>query len=77
MKRLIQNTMKGPWIFLAPLAFFMSAFIFLPVLGTFIDSFLRDVTFLSNRFTGLDNYLWMAKDRGFRQGLVAHAGKFS
>lgn len=69
MKRLIQNTMKGPWIFLAPLAFFMSAFIFLPVLGTFIDSFLRDVTFLSNRFTGLDNYLWMAKDRGFRQAL--------
>lgn len=53
--------------FLLPLMIFVVAFILVPVLGTMVDSWYLDVTFLKARFAGLGNYLWLIKSPGFWQ----------
>jgi multiple sugar transport system permease protein len=57
------------YAFLAPLAVFLLAFIFVPVVGTFATSMIQDVTFLPKRFLGLENYRALLADPGFRQAV--------
>lgn len=56
-------------LFLAPLLFFVTAFILIPVIGTTIDSTLLDVTFLKRKYAGLNNYRWMLQNPGFWQSI--------
>ena len=60
--------MLGYW-FSLPLILVTFIFIFLPVTGTFISSFFRDVTFMSNRFLGLQNYGRLFTDVHFWQSV--------
>jgi multiple sugar transport system permease protein len=55
--------------FIAPLVAILMAFVFVPVVGTCIDSLYREVTFLPRAFIGLGNYQSLASDPGFRQSL--------
>ena len=52
-----------------PLVSFVVIFILLPVLGTLADSLFLDVTYRPRRFTGVDNFIWLFKDPGFRRAL--------
>ncbi len=56
-------------LFLMPLVLLVAVFILVPVLGTLIDSLYLDVTYLERRFVGLENYLRLFADPGFRQAL--------
>jgi len=69
MKVYTFKELKESYFFLLPLLIFVGAFILVPVLGTMVDSTFRDVSFLKNRFIGLDNYLWLIQSPGFRQSL--------
>ena len=51
--------------FLLPLGMFILGFLLLPVLGGFWMSLWRDVTFLSRKFIGLENYTRMFQDFQF------------
>lgn len=51
--------------FLLPLLMFILGFLLLPVLGGFWVSLWRDVTFLSRKFIGLENYMRMFQDFQF------------
>jgi multiple sugar transport system permease protein len=55
--------------FMFPLLFFLSALIMIPVLGTLADSLYRDVSYLSRKFIGLENYVALAKDPAFWRSL--------
>jgi multiple sugar transport system permease protein len=55
--------------FIAPLVAILLAFVFVPVVGTCIDSLYREVTFLPRAFIGFGNYQSLASDPGFRQSL--------
>jgi len=56
-------------LFNLPLVLFTVAFILVPVGGTFFTSLYRDVAFLPDRFTGIQNYLRLAADVHFWQSL--------
>lgn len=62
----IRELVKG-YAFLAPVALLLLVFLFLPIAGTFADSFTQDVTFLPKRFVGIENYRALLYDPGFRQ----------
>ncbi len=62
-----KDNIKTSLIFLLPLFLFITFFIFIPVLFTFIESFFRDVTFLERKFIFWKNYLYLIKDEGFWQ----------
>ena len=57
------------YFFILPLLFFIFAFIFLPILGTFITSFTRDIIFLEKKFVLLENYKSLINDKAFWQSL--------
>lgn len=57
------------YAFLAPLAAFVAAFVIVPVIGTFANSLMQDVTFLPKEFVGTGNYRALLSDPGFRQAL--------
>jgi multiple sugar transport system permease protein len=56
-------------LFMLPLLLFVLGLIVIPVLGTLADSLLRDVTFLPEKFIGLENYLALARDPAFLRSL--------
>jgi len=56
-------------LFLLPLLLFVGALILVPVLGTFLDSLFRDVTFLPRRFIGPENYRALLADPAFWSSL--------
>jgi multiple sugar transport system permease protein len=56
-------------LFILPLLLTVGIFILVPVLGTVANSFLRDVTFLPERFIGLANYRALLHDGAFWQAL--------
>lgn len=56
---------KDAYIFNAPLILIAFAFIFIPVAGTIITSLYRDVTFLPEKFLGIENYLRLFGDLHF------------
>jgi len=57
------------YAFLAPLSAFVAVFVIVPVIGTFADSLMRDVTFLPKRFLGPENYRALLTDPGFWQAM--------
>lgn len=61
---LARDHVRGLW-FLAPLFGFVGLLILVPVLGTLVDSFLRDIIYLPVRFVFLDNYRYLAGDPDF------------
>lgn len=63
-KSSIKNTFEA-YLYNLPMLLIISAFILLPVFGTFIISFFRDVTFLPTKFIAFDNYLRLFSDAYF------------
>jgi multiple sugar transport system permease protein len=55
--------------FMLPLLLFVLGLIVIPVLGTLADSLFRDVTFLPEKFIGLENYHALARDPAFWRSL--------
>lgn len=55
--------------FLVPLILVIVIFIFFGVLVTIADSLFRDVTYLSKKFIGLNNYAALLGDRAFWQSI--------
>jgi multiple sugar transport system permease protein len=60
---------RSAWGFNLPLVIFTLAFILIPVGGTLLTSLYRDVTFLPDRFVGLQNYLRLFSDLHFWQSV--------
>lgn len=65
----IKNTIEA-YLYNLPLLFIISAFILFPVIGTFIVSFFRDVTFLPTKFIAFDNYLRLVRDAHFLDSIL-------
>lgn len=63
-----RETRDAVW-FVLPLVLFTLAFIVIPIGGTFVTSLYRDVTFLPDRFGGLQNYVRLIGDVHFWQSL--------
>lgn len=55
--------------FNAPLILFALLFILIPVIGTVATSLFRDVTFLSDKFLGMENYWRLFRDIHFWQSI--------
>ncbi|MGA8263798.1 MAG: sugar ABC transporter permease [Ignavibacteriaceae bacterium] len=71
MKAFSQNNdKKQGFIFNLPLILVVLIFIIVPVAGTLITGFLRDVTFLPEKFIGLENYQRVFSDIHFRDSLI-------
>jgi multiple sugar transport system permease protein len=60
---------RDAYAFNLPMILLALLFIIIPIIGTLITSFLRDVTFLSSKFIGLDNYYRLITDRNFLESL--------
>lgn len=60
---------REAWKLLFPLVAFLTLFIAVPVGGTLVNSFFRDVSFLSREFIGLRQFQWILQDPGFRSSL--------
>lgn len=58
------------FIFILPLALFLTFFTLYPVGGTIVTSFFRDTTFLEKKFIFLQNYLLLFGDKAFYQSLT-------
>ncbi len=63
--------MRDAWLeaapFMLPLLLLIGIFVLVPVLGTILTSFFRDVTFLPTKWTGIDNFQALATDASFGQ----------
>lgn len=55
------------WLFIAPLLLFVVIFVFLPVIGTLINAFFRDVAYLEKAFVLFDNFSSLLSDPAFHQ----------
>jgi len=63
------SELKESYAFILPLIIFILTFILLPVLGTFINSFFRDISFLQRRFIMFENYKQLFNDSGFWEAI--------
>lgn len=66
----INSEKKEGLIFNLPLISVILIFIVVPVVGTFISGFFRDVTFLPEKFIGLENFKRLLSDIHFRDSLI-------
>jgi multiple sugar transport system permease protein len=55
--------------FILPLVVFVIVFILLPVIGTVISSFYKDIAYIAKEYSGLNNFRTLVKDHGFLQSL--------
>lgn len=69
MKNYTIRELVESYSFIIPLIIFISIFIFLPVLGTIITSFLQDITFLEKKIIFFENYKRLFSDSSFYQSL--------
>jgi multiple sugar transport system permease protein len=69
MKNKHSYEIRDAYLFNAPLIIIAFVFIALPVLGTLITSFYRDVTFLPEKFIGIENYRLLLADAHFGQSV--------
>jgi multiple sugar transport system permease protein len=68
LRKLYRREALTGWTFVLPLMVFLVAFVLVPVAGTVVSSFFRDVTFLpGNEVVGLRNYARMLSDSAFWQ----------
>jgi trehalose/maltose transport system permease protein len=51
--------------YLAPILVFVTVFVLVPVIGTFVDSLFRDVSYEPRTFVGLQNFVTLARDGDF------------
>lgn len=65
----VDRQTRSALLFNLPLVLFTIAFIVIPIGGTFVTSLFRDVTFLPDRFAGMQNYLRLFGDLHFWQSL--------
>ena len=56
--------------FISPVLLFVLLLVALPVIGTLVNSFIRDVPFLTRKFVGFGNFARLFKDPGFRGSLL-------
>lgn len=61
------DELRDAYLFILPLILFTVAFVLLPVGGTLVSSFFREVTFLTQRFVGWLNYQRLVFDPHFWQ----------
>jgi multiple sugar transport system permease protein len=66
----IYSEKKEGLIFNLPLILVVLVFIIIPVVGTIVTGFFRDVTFLAERFIGLDNFKRLLSDVHFRDSII-------
>lgn len=66
-KKYTLKEIKEASLFLLPLFTFILLFIFIPVVGTFITSLFKDVSFLEKEFILFSNYQRLISDSQFRQ----------
>lgn len=59
---------------LAPMLVAVSVFILVPVIGTFVDSLFRDVSYEARSFVGLQNYTTLARNADFWRALAFTLG---
>lgn len=62
-----RGDVREAWLFNAPLVVFAAGLILLPVAGTLVTSFFRDVTYLQDKFVLFANYARMLDDPLFWQ----------
>lgn len=62
-----KEELRDAYLLILPLILFTLAFVLLPVGGTLISSFFREVTFLTKRFVGWVNYQRLLSDPHFWQ----------
>lgn len=65
----VYKEVRDAYLFNLPLILFALIFILIPVVGTLMTSFMRDVTFLPNKFLGLENYSRLLRDLHFWQSV--------
>lgn len=71
MTQFIKNgEQKQGIIFNLPMIFVVLIFIVVPVVGTFVTGLFRDVTFLPEKFIGLENFKRLLADIHFRDSLI-------
>ena len=66
----LNSDKKQGFAFNLPLILVVLIFIIVPVAGTLITGFFRDVTFLPEKFIGLENYRRLFTDIHFRDSLI-------
>jgi multiple sugar transport system permease protein len=66
----INSEKKEGLIFNLPVILVVLIFIIIPVAGTFVTGFFRDVTFLPEKFIGLENFKRLLTDIHFRDSLI-------
>ena len=66
----LNSDKKQGFVFNLPLILVVLIFIIVPVAGTLITGFFRDVTFLPEKFIGLENYRRLFTDIHFRDSLI-------
>jgi multiple sugar transport system permease protein len=64
-----KDELRDALVFVLPLVLFTMAFVLLPVGGTFISSFFREVTFLTKKYVGWLNYQRLLFDPHFWQSV--------
>ena len=67
MKDYTFKELRESYTFLAPLIIIILVLILLPVIGTFITSLFKDVSFLEKKYIGLENYKNLLGDGRFWQ----------
>ncbi len=60
-----RKEVRTSYLFNLPLLLVVIGFILIPVIGTLITSFFRDVTFMPSEFLGLDNFKRLLGDENF------------
>ncbi|MCD6276938.1 sugar ABC transporter permease [candidate division WOR-3 bacterium] len=59
------SELRESYAFILPLMIFILIFVLLPVLGTFINSFFRDISFMQRKFILFENYKQLFNDSDF------------
>ncbi len=65
----LRNDTGLAYLFNSPLIIITLIFVFIPVVGTLVTGFYRDVTFMPNKFLGLANYERLFEDIHFWQSI--------
>jgi len=65
MKTRLKKEIKTAYLFVSPLVFIIFIFVFIPILGTCLNSFFQDIPFLPRKFVGIKNYIFLIKNQDF------------
>ena len=65
----ISSDAKSAYLFNAPLVIVAIIFVLIPIVGTFVTSLMRDVTFLPQKFLAYENYQRLFGDTHFWQSV--------